>query len=250
MIEVAQFADQFTRLGLACQGLGLLGFGLHQRAQGGIHAHRVVRRPATPMARFCLISLPSGPFGVQLRLRLGDGGIGLPDLAGQRQAGAFSNLVLTMKQVRGMRGLQVFLDQVAQCPGLVTGGLDHAHRQSAQRLLQRLAPGRRRAIRCVLFGQDEVRHRFDGHQADRGIKGLINADRHLARGHLRTKVIALRLRLFHERLLQRHIHRLPAAVGGADEARQAGQFQTLTHQPHPTGRAQRDHQMQRHHQGQ
>jgi len=50
MIEVAQFADQFTGLGLPCLGLRLFGFGGDQRGQGRLNLRREGRWPAARMA--------------------------------------------------------------------------------------------------------------------------------------------------------------------------------------------------------
>jgi len=99
-----------------------------------------------------------------MRLRGGHARLGLRDLAGQGQARGFRHLMLPVEEIRRMMGAEIRLGMAAQRLRLIGGAWDDLERQSVQGRRERPRPGRRRAIRGVLFQENEVRHRFQRHQ--------------------------------------------------------------------------------------
>lgn len=105
-------------------------------------------------------------------------------LARQRQASGVYQVLLDMEQVGGMMGAERLFGMGDQGLGLVAGDLADRHRPAGQPLVQALSPGRGVALGGVLFQQQEIGDRLDGHQADLGMKGFVFAEADFAGRHL------------------------------------------------------------------
>ncbi|WP_245562010.1 hypothetical protein [Lamprocystis purpurea] len=97
VIQDAQFTALLTGLRLSGQGLGLFGFGRDQFGQGRVAAGREGRWSAARTGDLRVIRPLRGARRVHQRLGRGDGGAGLPDLAGQVQTGPLGHRMLSME---------------------------------------------------------------------------------------------------------------------------------------------------------
>ncbi|WP_300970502.1 hypothetical protein [Thiocapsa sp.] len=248
MIQHAELADQCARLALPLPCAVAFGFHGDQRAQGGANAGLEVGRTPERARHARLERLLRRALGLPVSLRGGDAGFGLAQIARQRQGRGFGDLVLAVKEVRGVVGTEIRLGMPTQRLGLVGGALDHLHGKPRAGVLKRRRPGRRGAIRGVLLQDNEVRHRLDVDQADPRMKGFVLAHRHRTRRHALGKRRALlRGHRDHGRF-QGDIQRMLRAVADPDEGRQSAQLQELTHQPGAARRPQGDAEMRRQHQ--
>ena len=91
-----------------------------------------------------------------------------------------------------------------------------------------LLPGLRIALRLVLLDEDEVRHRFDGHQTDLWMKGFILAEGNLAGRHRGGKSLVFLLAETDQQRLHLLGHHLLGSIGRGDELVQTAQFQKPT----------------------
>ena len=124
VIQRTEFTDRLTGLRWSRQGLGLLAFGVDHVDHGGVNPGREGRGAAARMRNLRVIRALGGPRGRQRRLGRRDGGSGLFDLTGQVQTGPLRDLMLTMKEVCGMRRAEVLLHVATQRLRFITGTLD------------------------------------------------------------------------------------------------------------------------------
>ena len=112
--------------------------------------------------------------------------------------------------------------------GRIAGHLTHGHRQRSEFLAGALLPGFCITLGLVLFDEDEVRHRLDGHQTDLRMEGLILAERNLAGRHLGGEPSVFFLAETNQQRLHLLGHRLLSSVGWGDEFVQTAQVQKPT----------------------
>jgi hypothetical protein len=129
MIALTERRDQVPRLLLARLGLCALQGRLRQRTPRGLNALGK-GRGTTRTVRALSLRLLRGTRAVPWRLGRALLGLGLAHRAGQRQAGRFRDLMLQMKEIRGVMGLRIVLDVATQRLRLVAGALNDRDRQS------------------------------------------------------------------------------------------------------------------------
>ncbi len=151
VIQHAELADQCARLALPLPCAVAFGFHGDQRAQGGANAGLEGRRTPERARHARLERLLRRALGLPVRLRGGDAGFSPAQIARQRQGRGFGDLVLAVKEVRGVVRTEVRLGMPTQRLGLVGGALDHLHGKPRAGVLKRRRPGRRGAIRGVLL---------------------------------------------------------------------------------------------------
>ena len=89
--------------------------------------------------------------------------MGTLGLGGKSQTGGLHRVVLDMEQVGRMVGAEMLFGVGDERLGFVAGNLADGDRPTVQPLIEGLAPGFGVALWGVLFQQQEVGNRFDGH---------------------------------------------------------------------------------------
>ena len=205
---------------LSCRSLRLLGaLGEHidQRAWPASFRVGLAFRPEFRGLFLPLLPLPAG--GMRL--------------ARQGSAGRLHRVVLHVKEVRRVVRAQARFRLGNEGLGRIAGHLADGDRQRGKLRAGTLLPGLGITLRLVLFDEDEVRHRFDGHQADLRMKGLVLAEGNLAGRHRRGEPLVFLLAETDQKRLQFLGDRLLGSIGGSDECIQAAKPEKPTQVAQP-----------------
>ena len=130
---------------------------------------------------------------------------------------------------------QVLLDVVQDALGLVAGRLDDLDRIACNRLLHRGRPFLCCPTGGILLQQDEVGHRFNGHQTGLRMKRLILADCDLFWLHPFRQTPFFLMPKRHNSLLHRHTDLLVRTIRSSHKPGQTAQLQKQANQTDATG---------------
>ena len=112
--------------------------------------------------------------------------------------------------------------------GLIADDLTHGNRQGGKLRAQTPIPGVSIPLRLIFFQNEEIGHRFHPHQADLGMKRLVQGHADFPRGHPRGQPLIFLLAERDQQRLHLLGDGLLGAVGRGDELVQAAQFQERT----------------------